>query len=57
MIPFPWFTHRVDDPDRDLPEHRGRRRAFIAWALMLGAIPPERMVERIVAELEQEGER
>ena len=57
MIPFPYFTGRVDDPDVNLPEHRGRRRAFLMWALMLGATTPERVVERVVAEIEREGER
>jgi hypothetical protein len=31
------------------------RRRFLMWALSIGAVPPERVVERIVAELEQEG--
>ncbi len=29
------------------------RRAFLCWALMLGLVPPERVVERVVAELEE----
>lgn len=36
----------------DEPEHRGDRRRFLIWALMLGAAPPERLTERIVAEIE-----
>lgn len=40
----------------DEPEHRGDRRRFLVWALMLGAVPPERVVERIVAEVEESGE-
>jgi len=46
-------VHRVDaEPEQ--PEHNGDRRRFLVWALMLGAIPPERVVERIVAEVEGE---
>lgn len=30
------------------------RRTFLIWALSIGAIPPERVTERIVAEIEQE---
>jgi hypothetical protein len=36
------------------PEHRSERRRFLVWALMLGAIPPERVTERVVAEVERE---
>lgn len=36
------------------PEHQSDRRRFLVWALMLGAVPPERVVERVVAELEQD---
>lgn len=36
------------------PEHRGERRRFLIWALMLNLIPSERVVERIVAEVEAE---
>ena len=36
------------------PEHGNDRRRFLVWALMLGAVPPERVVERIVAEVESE---
>ena len=54
MTPFYWFTGRVDDPDANLPEHRGRRRAFLTWAVMLGVVPHQRLVDRIVAELERE---
>jgi hypothetical protein len=46
------------DADRstsEAPEHRGDRRRFLVWALMLGATTPERVVERVVAELEQAG--
>jgi len=38
----------------EAPEHRGERRAFLIWACMIGAVPPSRVVERIVAELERE---
>ena len=34
------------------PEHHGDRRRFLIWALMLGAVKPERVVERVVAEIE-----
>ena len=33
------------------PEHRGDRRRFLIWALMLGAVPPERLTERVIAEI------
>ena len=41
---------RVDEQ----PEHHGDRRRFLVWACMLGVVKPERVVERIVAELETE---
>ena len=34
------------------PEHRNDRRRFLIWALMAGYTKPERVVERIVAEVE-----
>ena len=34
------------------PEHRGERRRFLIWACMLGVVPPKRLVERIVADVE-----
>jgi hypothetical protein len=36
------------------PEHRNDRRRFLIWALMAGYTKPERVVERIVSELEEE---
>lgn len=45
-------TTAVNEP----PEHRGERRRFLMWALMLGATPPERVVGRIVDELRDEGQ-
>ena len=36
-----------------LPQFRNRR-AFLIWALMCGYTKPERVVERVVAELEDE---
>ena len=45
---------RVDDDQSEPPEHNGERRRFLCWALMLGAIPPERLTERIVAEVEHD---
>jgi hypothetical protein len=38
-----------DEPEQ--PEHKGDRRRFLIWALMIGAVPPERVTERIVAEV------
>ena len=44
-------------PDRqapavpETPEHRGDRRRFLIWACMLGAVPPERVTERVLEEL------
>ena len=38
------------------PEHRNDRRRFICWSLMLGLIPPQRLVERVIAEIEAETE-
>jgi hypothetical protein len=43
----------VDQRDDEEPEHHNDRRAFLCWALMLGLVPPERVVERVVAELEE----
>lgn len=43
-----------DQPEPpELPQFRNRR-AFLIWALMIGAVPPQRVVERIVAEVEGE---
>lgn len=36
------------------PEHRGDRRRFLVWAVLCGFAKPERLTERIVAELEEE---
>ena len=44
----------VVDTDVELPEHNNDRRRFLVWALMLGAIEPERVVERVLEEVEQE---
>jgi len=38
----------------EAPEHRNERRRFLIWALMIGAAPPERVTQRVIAELEQE---
>lgn len=40
---------------QEAAEHRGERRRFLVWALMLGAVEPERVTERIVDELRREG--
>jgi hypothetical protein len=37
--------------DAGLPQFRDRR-AFLIWACMIGVVPPERVVERVVAEIE-----
>jgi len=34
------------------PEHRGDRRRFLVWAVLCGFAPPERLTERIVADVE-----
>ena len=39
---------------REEPEHRGERRRFIVWCAMCGYIGPERLSERILAELADE---
>jgi hypothetical protein len=36
------------------PEHRNDRRRFLIWACMLGAVPPQRVVERVVRDVEGE---
>ncbi len=40
--------------DGQAPEHNSDRRRFLTWCVMLGVVPPERMTERVVAELEHE---
>lgn len=40
----------IDEP----PEHRNDRRRFLVWAVMLGVVKPERMTERVVAEIDRE---
>lgn len=46
------MTPTAPPADVEPPEHRGERRAFLIWCLMVGAVKPERVVERIVAEVE-----
>ena len=41
-------------PTQEQPEHRSERRRFLIWALMLGAVPPQRVTDRIVREVEDE---
>jgi hypothetical protein len=36
------------------PEHGNDRRKFLIFALMLGAVPPQRVVERVIAEINEE---
>jgi hypothetical protein len=38
----------------EAPEHRGDRRRFLVWAVLAGFAEPDRLTERIVAEIEQE---
>jgi hypothetical protein len=38
-------------PASEEPEHRGDRRRFLIWAAMLGIVPPERVVERVIADV------
>ena len=38
----------------DVPQAFRNRRAFLIWALAIGAIPPERVVERVISEVERE---
>ena len=47
---------RVAEDQPEIPEHNGDRRAFLIWACMLGAVPPERVVERVIAEVESEAQ-
>ena len=51
-------TRTSDDTPRPTaaqaePEHRNDRRRFLVWALMAGYIPPARMTERIIADVER----
>ena len=50
------FTRQQTDSNstREAPEHGNDRRAFLIWACMLGAVPPERVAERVLAEVESE---
>jgi len=50
-------VRRVDDDVQrvdDDPEHRGDRRRFLVWATMAGFAKPERLTERIVADVEEQ---
>ena len=44
---------RIENKDTpsEQPEHNGDRRRFLVWALMLGAVPPERVVERVLQDV------
>ncbi len=44
-------------PGAQEPEHRNDRRRFLIWALMIGAVPPQRVTERVLAEVEAEAAR
>ena len=46
------LPHLVDRAQLEQPEHQDDRRRFLIWALMFGAVPPHRVVERILAEVE-----
>lgn len=39
-------------PQREAPEYHCSRRRFLVWAVMAGYVKPERMTERVVAEIE-----
>jgi hypothetical protein len=43
---------KVSPTLQEPPEHRNDRRRFLIWALMAGYTKPERIVERIVGEIE-----
>ena len=49
-------TVAADAAQPEQPEHDGDKRKFLIWACMLGAILPQRVVERVVAEVEREAE-
>jgi hypothetical protein len=42
----------LKDSRDEPPEHRNDRRRFLIWACMLGVVPPERVVERVISEIE-----
>jgi hypothetical protein len=50
------YARRTIDQQRDeeQPEHRGDRRRFLIWALMIGATTPDRVVARVVADVNAE---
>jgi hypothetical protein len=43
----------LDPSPPEPPEHQNDRRRFLVWALMVGAVKPERLTERIVAEVDE----
>jgi len=43
-----------ESSDPDAPRQFRSRRAFLVWAVALGLAPPQRLTERIVAEVEAE---
>ena len=42
----------LGSPLSEAPEHGSNRRAFLIWALMLGVVEPQRVVERVVRDVE-----
>jgi hypothetical protein len=42
------------EPEPEPPEHRNERRRFLIFALMANLIPPARVVDRIIADVESE---
>jgi hypothetical protein len=41
---------------REEPEYGNSRRRFLIYACMAGFCPPERVVERVLAELQEAGD-
>lgn len=48
---------RCIDDQVEAPEHRGDRRRFLCWALMIGATSPQVVADRIVDEIEREAQQ
>ena len=50
-------AQQTSHPSTEQPEHRNDRRLFCCWAVMLGLVPPKRLVDRVledVAEIDAE---
>ena len=50
----PDATNALRNDDLEMPQQFRNRRAFLIWSLAMGFIPPERVTERVLADIQTE---